>query len=92
MKYGGYTGISVSICMFVDDFLSVHPELMKIQLYFDLPILEELCLFSYTQWESVSNRSVSVIVIFVVVNFFTLSTSLNPLHGFASTFMWIFCI
>ena len=41
MKYGGYTGISVSICMFVDDFLSVHPELMKIQLYFDLPILEE---------------------------------------------------
>ena len=47
-------------------------------------------IFSHTQRVSVtSDHSVSVVVI--DVNFFSFSTSsLKPLHGFASNFVWMF--
>ena len=35
-----------------------------------------------------SDQAVSVVV--VGVNFFSFSTSLKPLHGFASNFVWMF--
>ena len=32
----------------------------------------------------------AVVVVVVGVNFFSFSTSLKPLHGFASNFVWMF--
>ena len=38
-----------------------------------------------------SDEAVSVVVVVVGVNFFSFSTSsLKPLHGFASNFVWMF--
>ena len=39
-----------------------------------------------------SDKAVVVVVVVVVVgvNFFSFSTSLKPLHGFASNFVWMF--
>ena len=38
-----------------------------------------------------SDQAVSVVVVVVGVNFFSFSTSsLKPLHGFASNFVWMF--
>ena len=38
-----------------------------------------------------SDQAVSVVVVVVGVNFFSFSTSsLKPLHGFASNFVWLF--
>ena len=38
-----------------------------------------------------SDQAVSVVVVVVVgVNFLVFSTSLKPLHGFASNFVWMF--
>ena len=37
-----------------------------------------------------SDQAVSVVVVVVCVKFFSFSTSLKPLHGFTSNFVWMF--
>ena len=52
-----------------------------------------MCIFSHTKRMSVtSDQALSVVVVVVVgVNFFGfLTSSLEPLHGFASNFVWMF--
>ena len=48
------------------------------------------CFWSQSMNEGDSSDQAVVVVVVVGVNFFSFSTSLKPLHGFASNFVWMF--
>ena len=65
---------------------SISQRTMRRNIYLN-KISLNIYLHSRSEWDSI-DQAVSVVV--VGVNFFSFLTSLKPLHGFASNFVWMF--